>query len=135
MKHLHYKREKLIDSYRNLSSLCEIIIEKYSSCYSRTGSSEVFEAISEIKFFQAEIMKYPVFNESIKELRLWLECEDADIKYFETIVNTYKLKIEDYIRIISDIKDQNVNSIIKRKEILIAEGALATPSAEVRELK
>ena len=91
------------------------MVDKYANCYNRTGQSEVFEATSEIKCFLADALKYPVLNESIKEFRLSLECENTDLSLFKSFLLLNKEKIEDYIRIANDIKTSNVNSVINRK--------------------
>ena len=113
----------MIAAYKTLASSCDVIIDKYASCYTRTGQSEVFLATSEIKCHVEDVLKYPVLNESIKELRLWIECEYFDIEYFKSVIKINKLKLEDYLRVANDMKTLNLNLIINRKEILIAEDA------------
>lgn len=61
-----------MESYKTLATLCSFGIDKYTNCYGRTGQSEVFDSISEIKAFAPDFLKYPVLPETIKELRLWV---------------------------------------------------------------
>lgn len=56
-----------------------MIVEKSLSEYAITGQSEVFLATQELKMYNQDVAKMPVFAESIEELREYLRCELADL--------------------------------------------------------
>ena len=62
-------------------------------------------AASEIKNYSPSFTAYPVYNESIEELRVLCDLELADIALFREMVAQFKRETEDYIRVGRDIEN------------------------------
>lgn len=71
--------------------------DRHGLMYSRSGQSDVFLAVQEIRQYKHELYDYPVFPEVLQELTTFINCENADAQLFKTIITGSKIKLEDYI--------------------------------------
>lgn len=118
--HIQLQREQTVRAYEKLGKHMETVIEKHGHCYTLSGQSEVFLAASEIKMFSSSFTKYPVFNESIEDFRVFCELELNDNNLFKSYVNQLKAENEDYIRATRDIEGSRRNRVIEREEMLLS---------------
>ena len=112
------ERRGLSRAYQNLARHCDVIVEKSLSEYAITGQSEVFLATQELKMYNHDVAKMPVFAESLEELREYLRCEVADLELFKKYVEMAKRRLENLLIMRHEIDRPFLNGRLDKARIL-----------------
>ena len=91
--HTQLDRKCASHAYENLGKHCDVVVEKFGMEYSRGSQTQVFLSSQETKTFNTDLVKYPIFPDTLNELRTLISCEVADMELFKTWVGIYKLSL------------------------------------------
>ncbi len=108
----------MIEAYEKLAQNSGSVVERYGTMYTRSGQSDIFLAVQEIKQYREDQYQFPVLPELIEELKTFIFCEKADVQLFETVVRSAKIKVEDFIIMKNEVGKEFLNKRFDNSRLL-----------------